>query len=243
MKKSIIVGIFIILPLWSYGRTLTIGIPQFDPPYVMQLDSGHYDGFNIAMMDYICQKIKATCNYAVFHRNEIIDAVADGKVDMATTDMAITEEWPAKISFSVPYLVQVTQIITLKKSGKFTVEDLNNKIIGISDEILYSHIDKLRIQNPDVRMYFQDDDLVEALYSGDIHFALIDKDSAGYWVSNSKNKLKYYGTPTVLESSLGIAINSNDPGLKKEINAAIYNYLDSQDFIEDYNKYLLYFGS
>lgn len=243
VKKYFIILLLFLLPFCIHGRPIKVGVSHFDPPFIVQLDSYHFDGFDISMVRYICKKLKYDCEFIAFQRDQLINAVMQGKVDFAVSDLMITKSRATKVSFSIPYLINITHVIGLKKldKGKFMLEMLNNQKIGITDESYVPHIKLFKLKNPNILIYSQDDELIDALNKEKISFAVVESYTASYWSINSGNHFKDFGSPFQIESSVGIAINPKEPDLVEEINYGLTQYRNSQQFLDDYNKYLLYF--
>ena len=243
VRKYCIIIFLFLLPLCTYGRTLKIGVSHFDPPFVIQLDPTHFDGFDVSMIRFVCKIMKSDCELIAFKRDRLLDQVENGTVDLAVSDLVISEKRASKVNFSIPYLINITHVIGLKKQVKspFIIELLYNQRIGITDESYQQHINKLKIKNPTVSLYGQDDEMIDALNRGKIGFAFVDTYTASYWSSNSSDLIEDFGSPLHFESLVAVAVNPKDRDLLDEINRALTQYRNSQQFITDYNKYLLFF--
>lgn len=235
--------VLFLLPLCIYGRTIKVGVAKFEPPFTSEVDSKHYDGFDISMLRYICEKLNYECKLISYKKNELIRAVELGEVDIAASQLIVSKESASHVTFSTPYLVNVVHILGAKKlvKGTFGVELLNNQKIGISEEAYIPGIAELKLKNPNVILFAQDDELIKALYNGDLGFALVDVYSASYWNINSSQHIVDYGSSGHFDSVIAIAVNPHDNDLLKRINWALTSYRDSQDFLDNYNKYLSYF--
>lgn len=67
--------------------------------------------------------------------DELIDAVAQNKVDIAISGLTIPQSHSLPVVFSVPYLITKIHTIGLKNSiGQFHIKLLNNTNIGITDK-------------------------------------------------------------------------------------------------------------
>ncbi|WP_058475385.1 transporter substrate-binding domain-containing protein [Legionella quateirensis] len=232
-----------LLPLCTYGRTLKIGVSYFDPPFVIQLDPTHFDGFDVSMIRYVCKTMRFDCELIAFKRDRLLNEVENGTVDLAVSDLVISDKNASKVNFSIPYLINITHVIGLKKQVKnpFIIDLLYNQKIGITDESYQQHINILKIKNPIVSLYGQDDEMIDALNRGKIGFAFVDTYTASYWSNNSSDLIADFGSPLHFESLVAVAVNSKDQALLEDINRALTQYRNSQQFITDYNKYLLFF--
>ncbi|WP_298622874.1 transporter substrate-binding domain-containing protein, partial [uncultured Legionella sp.] len=82
VRKYLIIMTLFLLPLCTFGRTLKIGVPHFDPPFVIQLDVNHFDGFDVAMIHYLCKKLDYDCELVAYKRDKLLKAVESGEVDI-----------------------------------------------------------------------------------------------------------------------------------------------------------------
>ncbi|KTD11894.1 amino acid ABC transporter substrate-binding protein [Legionella gratiana] len=245
MKKSFILIIcIIILPFNLYGRTLKIGISHFDPPFVIQLSHEYFSGFDINMAQYICKKLDYEYTFVSMDWNELIDAVAKNDVDIAVSGFTIPQQgYSSQVTYSLPYLITKIHIIGLDDHTKkpLNFELLHNTNIGITDKDYLEQFKKLNLINTKFVLFDQDDDLINALRAGKIKFALIDSYSASYWDINSSDTIKDFGPIHAIEYFTVIAINSKDSALQKEINEALIDYLNSQEFMTNYKENLVHF--
>ncbi|MCL5271756.1 MAG: transporter substrate-binding domain-containing protein, partial [Gammaproteobacteria bacterium] len=127
--------------------------------------------------------------------------------------------------------------------GNFKMELLNGQKIGISEEAYVPHISELKLNKPNVTLFEQDDELIDYLYKGKVGFALVDVYAASYWNINSSQHIVDCGAPAHFESAIAIAVNPKDNELLERVNWALTSYQNSQNFLDDYNKYLIYFKS
>jgi ABC-type amino acid transport substrate-binding protein len=240
VTKYFIFLLIFILPFCTFGRTVKIAVSHFDPPFVVQQGQHSFDGFDIAMMKYLCRKLGYECHLYSFHRNQLLDEVEKGNVDLAVSNLVITKNSSSKVNFSTPYIVNKTHIIGLKKSvnGTFSLDSMNNDDIGITDSVYSDQINELKIEKPIVKIFDQDDDLIQSINNGKIDFALVDTYTANYWHLNSSGLIQDFGCPVVFESASAIAVNPNDKELIAQINGALLEYQNSQQFLDDYRKYL-----
>lgn len=244
MRKSLIFIIcIIVLPFNIYGRTLNVGISHFDPPFVVQLSPQLFSGFDVDMIEYICNRLDYNCTLTSMDWDDLIEAVAQKKVDIAVSGLNIPQKNYSQVAFSLPYLITKIHVLGLKNyaPNHFNTRLLNNTNIGITDKDYLEQFKKLKLKNSNFIFFDQDDALIEALKEGKIKFALIDSYSAIYWEVNLSNKIKDLGAIDAIEYFTAIAINPNDPKLQNEINKALTDYMSSQEFMTNYYNNLIHF--
>jgi polar amino acid transport system substrate-binding protein len=240
MRKYFILVLLLIIPFCSYSQYMTIGVAHYDPPFIVQQEKYRFDGFDISMMKYVCRKLSYECEFLSFDRSKLLDAVANGTVDLAVSNLIITKDRLTKVNFSLPYLINTTHIIGLKKKvpGTFSIDLLHNKKIGITDSDYADQVKALNINKPLVKIFSRDDDMIDAIINNKIDFAMVDAYSANYWQINSGGIIQDFGCPVTLESTVAIAISPNKVDIIGKLNWAVLEYLNSKQFVEDYHKYL-----
>ncbi|KTD63315.1 transporter substrate-binding domain-containing protein [Legionella shakespearei] len=240
MRKYFILVLLLIVPFCSFSRSILIGVSHYDPPFIVQQEKYRFDGFDISMMKYVCRKLSYECEFLSLDRSKLLDAVANGTVDLAVSNLIITKERLTKVNFSSPYLINTTHIIGLKKKvpGTFSIDLLRNKKIGITDSDYADQVKALNVEKPVVKIFSRDDDMVDAITNNQVDFALVDAYSANYWQINSGGIIQDFGCPVTLESTAAIAINPNNADIIDKLNWALLDYLNSKQFGDDYRKYL-----
>lgn len=229
--------LILVLPIKSNAEVLKVGVVRFDPPFVLQVGKKQFDGFDISMMRFVCSEMDVECEFIPLPRKQLLDAVGKGDIDVAVSAIAVRPQ--NKVHFSIPYLINTIHIVGFKTIGKdhFHIGLIDNKSVGVADSVYSDQMKFLGLKNPKVSIFDQDDDMIDALNKGNIEFALVDTYTATYWKIHSA-KFNDLGEAITLESSVAIAVNPSETGLKTEINKALTKYRNSKQFLRDFYKYL-----
>lgn len=230
--------------LFAQGETLDVGIESFDPPFVMQGSQREAYGFDVDMMNSLCKIMNRTCAFHVMRFDKLIDAVANKQLDVAVSSITITSDRAKTVNFSLPYLLSYSRFLERKSASKgtFSLDLLNTKTIGLEAGTVF--LDQLRemgVKNPNVKEYDGIEDQLSALGKGDVDIILLDNATAIYWASNSGDTFNLIGPPYMYGYGYGIAINPADPNLLTKLNQALVQFQNSDDYKQNYNKYLLEF--
>ncbi|CEG56561.1 transporter substrate-binding domain-containing protein [Legionella fallonii] len=225
---------------------LNVGITHFLPPYVMQGAHNESYGFDIEMMDSLCKIMKRHCVFHTMQFDQLIPAVTDRKIDVAVSFLTITQERIQLVNFSIPYLLSHSRFLSKHPPTEglepFNVNLLNGKKIGVvSGTIFYDHIKAMNIESPKIKLYPTNTSLIEALNSDEVEFVLVNQQAALYWEANSSGALHPIGSPYIYGYGVGIAVNKNNPVLLSEINKALLEYQNSDDFKHNYDKFIRQF--
>ncbi|KTD64306.1 transporter substrate-binding domain-containing protein [Legionella spiritensis] len=240
-RISVILFFIFISPLQAQNNVLKIAVSFYDPPFVIQISDNNFYGFDIAMMEDICKIIGYKCQYMVVPANQLLLAVQKKQADLAISSIIITRERVGLVNFSLPYLVSEARFLGPKKhAGQFfSIDKLHNKKIGISDDAYTAHLNIIGVNNPDIISYDQNDIMIDALHQGKIDFVLVDAPTTHFWNLHSSGALVALGEPMAFGAGLGIAIHPDNRQLLERINHALIVYHNSENFKEDYEKYLI----
>ena len=221
-----------------------VGIESFLPPFVMQGAKKEIYGFDIDMMNSLCDMIQRTCRYEVMRFDQLLDAVADRRIEAAVSAITITLDRAKKVSFSLPYMLSYSQFLQRSKPGNtpFSLETLNGKRIGIEAGSVFSdQIISMGVKNTEIKQYGKIDELLNALSEDQVDYILLDSPTATYWAANSSGAFMTIGESYSYGNGLGIAVNKNNTLLLDALNDAILKYQNSDAYKSNYNRYLSHF--
>lgn len=238
------VTLFVGVPLQATAlQPLNVAVDTFSPPFVMQANNQFY-GFDIAMMQSICQIIQRECIFQPMALSQLIDAVESNKADVAVGGIAISPERAERVNFSQAYLPSLGRFVMTKKLNQkpFTLDSLAKQTIGIEAGTLFPQtLASLPIDNPRISEYPTAEALIDALKNGDVTYVAADNPGAMFWQAQTSGEFVVLGEPFNYGFGLGIAVNKSNMTLLAEINRALTQYLGSAQFKANYNSYLNYF--
>lgn len=246
MKLSqIIISIgFIYFLSLSYAaekQLLNISADQFSPGFSMVSDNQQLYGFDIDMMNYVCDKINRKCNFRPMIFSKLLDSIVKGYSDVAVGSIAISSERLNLVNFSSPYLSSQGRVIGLKKSAPtpFMLKSLDKQKIGVvKGAIIKDILQVWSIDNPIILEFPTVPLLIDALNNGEVSYILAPNLAALFWLSQDNNAFVALGKPFDYGFGLGIAVTKNNPQLLAQINQALSDYLASPQFKQSYNTYL-----
>ncbi|OGV27518.1 MAG: hypothetical protein A3F18_07915 [Legionellales bacterium RIFCSPHIGHO2_12_FULL_37_14] len=223
---------------------LKIAANMYNPPFVMQGANKILYGFDIDMMEHLCNSIERTCQYNLIPFHNILDSVENGTNDIGIGGVTITIERTKAVAFSIPYLLSYAQYLGLKTKeiANFSDASLANKKIGIeAGSVLIDLVNKLTIPNIKVVEFKKLSDLIDALNKQQIDLALMDSATAIYWQNQYHNRIVTIGEPFLYGYGFGIAVNKSNAPLLEEINTALLEYQNNGGFQKAYNQYIAQF--
>lgn len=230
----------ILISFQAQARMLKVGVSFYDPPFVILGASNQVYGFDISLMEHVCKTMGYECQFNPMPFNELLDSIELNKIDFAISSIIITPERTTRVNFSVPYLVSKTRFLAVKQPDEkpFTLQSLANKKIGLADKVFAEQLRLLGLDDSQFVVFTRDDALIQALNDGKVDVGLIDNPSAIYWQEHSSGVLEAKGRPMVYGLGLGVAVSPANQNLIPALNMAILEYQNSDDFINDYHKYL-----
>ncbi|KTC84603.1 MULTISPECIES: transporter substrate-binding domain-containing protein [Legionella] len=228
------------LSLQVQAKVLKVGVSFYDPPFVILGANNQFFGFDISLMEHVCKTMGYECQFNPMPFNELLDSIDSNKIDFAISSIIITPERAARFNFSAPYLVSKTRFLAVKQPEEkpFTLQSLANKKIGLADKVFAEQLKAMGLDDSQFVVFNRDDALIQALNDGKVAVGLIDNPSAIYWQEHSSGALEAQGKPMIYGLGLGVAVSPADQNLIPALNMAILKYQNSDDFIDDYHKYL-----
>ena len=99
------------------GEALRVGV-YLSPPFAMKDAAGKYSGMAVELWEVAAEKLGWEYDY--FDRNtfgELVDAVEDGDLDVAITNLSITRERAERLDFSHPWYDAGMRVMVLDQTG------------------------------------------------------------------------------------------------------------------------------
>jgi polar amino acid transport system substrate-binding protein len=230
----------LISPLHAVGEPLSVGVQNFNPPYVIRGSAQDVYGFDVDTMNYICQIINRTCQFRMMRFGDLLDSVVTKKIDVAISSITITQARADLVNFSQPYLIGASRFLGNSNTFNqpFSLNALNNQTVGILKGSIA--LEQLKVMGVTSRTteYDSFDLMLESLSRKNVDFIFLDSANANFWAANSAGRFAVQGPSYAYGFGYGIAINKSDGALLAQINDALLQYQNSEQFRINYNKYL-----
>lgn len=177
------------------GGVLNVGTNAEFPPFEYVGDNGEPDGFDIALIKAIGEKLGMEVNIENMEFDALISAIGT-KIDMAIAGMTVMEDRKDSVDFSEPYYDAIQYVIVPADSdiakayaGKtVSVADLENKKIGA--QLGTTGDFKIEtIAGATAVQYNKGVDAVNDLINGRVDAVIIDKNPALVFVDKFSDKL------------------------------------------------------
>ncbi|SFB68146.1 basic amino acid ABC transporter substrate-binding protein [Butyrivibrio sp. YAB3001] len=201
--------------------TLKVGTNAAFPPFEYVGDDGNPDGFDIALINAIGEKLNMDVQVQDMEFESLCTSIGN-KIDVAIAGMTITEERLNTVDFSDSYYEAVQAVLVPKGSTIATADDLKNlKIgaqLGTTGEFIASDI-----EGATVSAYNKAVDAVNDLNNGRLDCVIVDKNPAEVFGSQFSDKLDVIdGTAFDFEPEFyAIALPKGNTDLATKINDAL----------------------
>jgi polar amino acid transport system substrate-binding protein len=222
--------------------TIKFGFAQEPyPPFGSQDSSGRWVGFEVDLMNAVCEEMKAKCELVPIAWDGIIPALQEKKIDVIWASMSITDERKKVIDFTDKYYNSPAEIIGPKKDGvKISIvdnpdgkggkianpADAKGKIIGVQTSTIHAnYIQKYFGKDAEIKVYDTQDNADADLSAGRVDLVMADSVAlADYLKTDAGKEMQVVVTipdDPLLGAGVGGGIRKGDDKLKADLNAAI----------------------
>lgn len=205
----------------SSKETLVVGTNAAFPPFEYIGDDGNPDGFDVALIKAIGEKIGMDVQIQDMEFDSLVSSIG-GKIDVAIAGMTVTEERQKTVDFSDPYYEAVQAVIVPKGSSIATAADLKNCKIGVQLGTTGEFIAD-EIEGAEVSAYNKAIDAVNDLNNGRLDLVIVDKNPAAVFGTQYADQVDVIdGSAFDFEAEFyAIALPKGNTELAEKINNAI----------------------
>ncbi len=160
------------------------------PPFEYLGDNGAPDGFDVALIKAIGDKLGLEVEVQDMEFNSLVASVGN-KIDVAIAGMTVTEERLQEVDFSDAYYEAVQYVIVPSGSEIASADDLTGKTIGVQLGTTGDFIatDLEDAGDATVQRYDKAVDAVNDLINGRVDLVIIDKNPALVFEGNFEGKV------------------------------------------------------
>lgn len=155
---------------------LTVGTNAEFPPFEYVGDDGEADGFDIALIKAIGEKLGVEVQVENMEFASLVSSIGN-KVDVSIAGMTVNEERKQTVDFSEPYYDAVQYVLLPEGSDIASAEDLVGKTIGVQLGTT-GDLTATDIEGTTVSAYNKGVDAVNDLVNGRVDCVIIDKNPA-----------------------------------------------------------------
>jgi len=201
---------------------LTVGTNAEFPPFEYIGESGAPEGFDIALINAIGEKLGVEVQIENLEFNSLVASIGT-KVDASIAGMTVTEERAEQVEFSDTYYDAVQYVIVLPDSAIAGGSDLEGKKIGVQFGTTGDIIASESIEGAEVAQYNKGVDAVNDLINGRVEAVIIDKNPAEVFAEKFGDEVKIIdGAEFGFEvEQYAIAMPKGDTVLVEAVNKAL----------------------
>lgn len=218
---------------------LTVGTNAEFPPFEYVDDNGEPDGFDVALIKAIGEKLGVEVVVENMEFDSLVAAIGS-KIDVAIAGMTVTDERKESVDFSDAYYDAVQYVIVPDGSDIASAADLAGKAIGVQMGTTGDFIATDDVEGSDVSRYNKGVDAVNDLINGRVDCVIIDKNPALVFESTFEGQVKAipgeqfeFGT-----EEYAIAIPKGDAALLSQVNNALEEIKADGTFDELVKQYI-----
>ncbi len=217
---------------------LTVGTNAEFPPFEFVGDDGEPDGFDIALIKAIGEKMGVEVKVENMEFDSLVSSIGS-KTDVAIAGMTVTEERKQSVDFSEPYYDAMQHVLVPADSTIATYDDLKGKNIGCqlgtTGDFIIEEIEGAKDQQ-----YNKPVDAVNDLINGRLDAVIVDSNPAEVFTSNYPDKIRNLdGEAFGFEvEQYAIAMPKGDTTLAEAINGAIKKLKEDGTYDELVKKYM-----
>lgn len=215
------------------NKTYVVGTEAGYAPYEYLNDKGQIVGFDIDLINYICEQAGIKCEVKNQNFDALVPNLMYRKIDIAIAAMNITEERAKQVAFSNEYLPAAPyRYLVLKNSSYNDVSEL--KAVGYQNGTLAGKYLQEKTKGVRAVGYDNYDTALLDLKAGRVNALLADGQVVEKFAENNPDSytlLPQLVNDPILGQGLAIAVNKNNTELLNKLNAALAKAQES-GFIE-----------
>ncbi len=225
-------------------QTIKVGVAAEPyPPFSSPDAAGHWSGWEIDLMNAICNDQHLKCVVTPVAWDGIIPALTSGQIDMIMSSMSITAERQKVINFSDKYYV-TPAAIAVDKSAKFalTPEGLAGKVVGVQVSTTNeAYAKKFYGAKSTIKEYQTQDEVNQDLLAGRIDADVADEFTLQDFIDHAgKDCCKLTVLPydnETLGTGIGAGIRKDDTKLLDAVNKGIADIRANGEYDKITKKY------
>ena len=213
-------------------KTLVVAMDLSNPPFEMEDRDGFPEGKTVDYAEKLADYLNLELKIVSIERDNMIESVTSGKVDIIMSSFVITDERKGKVDFSNPYYETIPSILLSKESPYASFSEV------VEGEITMA-VKSGSWEAKFMEEYFQRFNLVVCNSLYECAEAVVNN-KADAMLSNRKSieecAYRYSETTEIMKDTFpevttewGIALIKNNPDFKNKIN----KFIDKNPFVAE----------
>jgi polar amino acid transport system substrate-binding protein len=214
-----------LLAACSSVPTIVVGSDLENAPFAYMDESGVPQGRDVEMMEALGHALDRRILWKRLPFDELIDAVASGKVDVVCATLGVTPERAAIVAFSSPYFATELSVVVAREAGApARLADLAGKRVAGGVGTTSARAIKLNLRDA-IGVFDNKQDLsaVQRLASGNVDAIVMDAPAARTLVAANADALTILDEPLDTED-YALAFNLGDVWLLDAVNRELSKF-------------------
>ncbi|MGN0242604.1 MAG: basic amino acid ABC transporter substrate-binding protein [Lachnospiraceae bacterium] len=217
---------------------LIVGTNAEFPPFEYVDDNGEFDGFDIAVMKEVGERLGKETVISNMEFKSLIGSMESGALDVIAAGMTVTDERKQSVDFSDSYYTSNQYIIVQKDSDITGIEQLNGKKLAVQEGTTGDFVasgEYGTIADAEVKRFKKGVDAVMELKNGAVDAVIIDANPAKEFVK-ANDDLKLIEDHSS-EEEYAFAVQKGNQELLDQINETLAEMKEDGTFdalIEQY---------
>lgn len=218
--------------VWRVGTDAT-----YAPFGFKEKNTGKLDGFDIDIITAIAKEEGAEVDIQNLNFDALLPALQSNTLDIAISDMTISEERAKSVDFSNPYYIAGSSLVVNTDNTNITsFKDLEGKRIGVSIGSTGAEIAG-KIPNADVRQFNLIIDAFLELQNRGVDVVINDTPVNEFYVANKGRGIAKVVGEDYDAAPLGIAVKKGNTELLDKINSGLAKIKENGKYREIYKKW------
>ncbi len=208
---------------WSKIRIVTEGAY---PPFNYVAEDGELKGFEIDLIEVLCEELKAECTLVSQDWDGIFPALLARKYDAVIASVSITEERKKRFYFSEKYFDTPTRFVA--KKGRYSADfEPDEKRLGVQRSTIFHEFLDANFPNSNIKLYSTIDEALLDLKSDRLDAVMSDGLQLLDSFLNKEEGEDYefvgkvYKDPKWFGEGIGVVVRQQDKDLAEKFNEAI----------------------
>lgn len=211
------------------AETVKVGIAAEPyPPFAAMDSAGKWTGWEVEIIDAICDAAKLECEVTPTAWDGIIPSLLGKQIDVIMASMSITEERSKTIDFTNKYY-NSPAVIVADKSMEITPDNagLKGKILGIQASTTHAtYAQEHFADDAELKSYQTQDEANQDLIAGRIDATQADAIAMADFVNSDAGKCceikgAVADDEAILGKGIGAGVRKGDDELREKLNAGI----------------------
>lgn len=221
------------------------------PPFNFLDEDGQLTGFNVDLARAICLELSAACDIKVRPWDELVPALKRHETDAVIAGHALTAKALTEVDFTARYFYTPARFAMRKEAAKtsITPEGLDERKIAVARGTPHEAYLKTFFPYSSIQVMAGQDQVREALASGQVDFVFDDGVGLAFWVNgtNSRQCCELVGGPFLepryFGDGMAIAVAKDDGQTRAMLDTALRRVRESgrlEELVQRYFPHRIY---